>query len=94
MRHDSQHLEMIGVAEAGGSPQLKNVSFDFGRGARILVVGANGAGKSTLLSILGALAALVLHCASFSLICHEPREYHRHISRAFQSLKCSVAKAS
>eukprot|EP00435_Cladocopium_sp_Y103_P060175 s2340_g21.t4 len=38
---------------AGGSPQLKNVSFDFGRGARILVVGANGAGKSTLLSILG-----------------------------------------
>ncbi|CAE7230197.1 ABCI20 [Symbiodinium natans] len=38
---------------AGGSPQLKNVSFHFGRGARILVVGANGAGKSTLLSILG-----------------------------------------
>lgn len=40
--------------QAGGSPQLKNVSFHFGRGARILVVGANGAGKSTLLSILGA----------------------------------------
>merc|ERR1719463_755750 len=38
---------------AGGKPQLKNVTFDFGRGARILVVGANGAGKSTLLSILG-----------------------------------------
>jgi CCR4-NOT complex subunit CAF16 len=38
---------------AGGKPQLKNVSFSFNRGARILVVGANGAGKSTLLSILG-----------------------------------------
>lgn len=38
---------------AGGSPQLKEVSFGFRRGSRILVVGANGAGKSTLLSILG-----------------------------------------
>lgn len=38
---------------AGGSPQLKDCTFNFGRGARILVVGANGAGKSTLLSILG-----------------------------------------
>lgn len=38
---------------SGGSPQLKGVSFTYGRGARILVVGANGAGKSTLLSILG-----------------------------------------
>jgi CCR4-NOT complex subunit CAF16 len=38
---------------AGGKPQLKNVTFSFNRGARILVVGANGAGKSTLLSILG-----------------------------------------
>eukprot|EP00450_Noctiluca_scintillans_P040230 CAMPEP_0194479686 /NCGR_PEP_ID=MMETSP0253-20130528/2729_1 /TAXON_ID=2966 /ORGANISM="Noctiluca scintillans" /LENGTH=563 /DNA_ID=CAMNT_0039318953 /DNA_START=111 /DNA_END=1802 /DNA_ORIENTATION=+ len=38
---------------AGGRPQLKNMSFSFSRGARILVVGANGAGKSTLLSILG-----------------------------------------
>lgn len=45
--------ENLSYAYAGGSPQLKSVSFSFGRGARILVVGANGAGKSTLLSILG-----------------------------------------
>jgi CCR4-NOT complex subunit CAF16 len=38
---------------AGGKPELKDVTFSFNRGARILVVGANGAGKSTLLSILG-----------------------------------------
>ena len=37
----------------GGEPQLKEVCFSFGQGARILVVGTNGAGKSTLLSILG-----------------------------------------
>jgi CCR4-NOT complex subunit CAF16 len=37
----------------GGKPQLSDVTFSYGGGARILVVGANGAGKSTLLSILG-----------------------------------------
>mmetsp|Transcript_39513 Transcript_39513/g.114390 ORF Transcript_39513/g.114390 Transcript_39513/m.114390 type:complete len:557 (-) Transcript_39513:133-1803(-) len=41
-------------AYAAGLPHvLKDVSFDFGRGARILVVGANGACKSTVMSILG-----------------------------------------
>jgi len=43
----------LSYSYGGGNPQLKNVTFSFGRGARILVVGANGAGKSTLLSILG-----------------------------------------
>jgi CCR4-NOT complex subunit CAF16 len=43
----------LSYSYAGGSPQLKGVSFSFARGARILVVGANGAGKSTLMSILG-----------------------------------------
>jgi CCR4-NOT complex subunit CAF16 len=43
----------LSYAYGGGSPQLSDVSFSFGAGARILVVGANGAGKSTVLSVLG-----------------------------------------
>jgi len=38
---------------AGLPPCLKDMSFAFNRGARILVVGANGACKSTVMSILG-----------------------------------------
>jgi CCR4-NOT complex subunit CAF16 len=37
----------------GLPPVLKDMSFAFNRGARILVVGANGACKSTVMSILG-----------------------------------------
>lgn len=37
----------------GLPPVLKDMSFAFSRGARILVVGANGACKSTVMSILG-----------------------------------------
>jgi CCR4-NOT complex subunit CAF16 len=37
----------------GLPPCLKDLSFAFNRGARILVVGANGACKSTVMSILG-----------------------------------------
>jgi len=37
----------------GIPPCLKDMSFAFNRGARILVVGANGACKSTVMSILG-----------------------------------------
>merc|ERR1712032_1449088 len=37
----------------GLPPCLKDMSFAFNRGARILVVGANGACKSTVMSILG-----------------------------------------
>lgn len=37
----------------GLAPCLKDMSFAFNRGARILVVGANGACKSTVMSILG-----------------------------------------
>jgi len=37
----------------GLDPCLKDMSFAFNRGARILVVGANGACKSTVMSILG-----------------------------------------
>lgn len=44
----------LSYAYAAGLPNtLEDVSVSFGRGARILVVGANGACKSTLMSILG-----------------------------------------
>mmetsp|Transcript_27517 Transcript_27517/g.69097 ORF Transcript_27517/g.69097 Transcript_27517/m.69097 type:complete len:557 (+) Transcript_27517:47-1717(+) len=49
-------LDVTGLsyAYAAGLPNvLKDVTFSFGRGARILVVGANGACKSTVMSILG-----------------------------------------
>jgi CCR4-NOT complex subunit CAF16 len=46
-------VKCLNYAYDGGSPQLKDASFSFPQGARIIVVGANGAGKSTLLSILG-----------------------------------------
>lgn len=44
----------LSYAYAAGLPNvLHDVTFSFGRGARILVVGANGACKSTVMSILG-----------------------------------------
>jgi len=49
-------LDVTGLSYsyAPGLPKvLKDVNFSFGRGARILVVGANGACKSTVMSILG-----------------------------------------
>merc|ERR1719162_1519850 len=46
-------VRSLSYAYGGGSLQVKDVTFSFGVGARILVVGANGAGKSTVLSILG-----------------------------------------
>mmetsp|Transcript_42519 Transcript_42519/g.98459 ORF Transcript_42519/g.98459 Transcript_42519/m.98459 type:complete len:305 (+) Transcript_42519:2-916(+) len=53
---DGPVLDVTGLsyAYAAGLPKvLKDVTFSFGRGARILVVGANGACKSTVMSILG-----------------------------------------
>jgi len=53
---DGAVLDITGLsyAYAAGLPYvLKDVTFSFGRGARILVVGANGACKSTVMSILG-----------------------------------------
>jgi len=47
-------VKSLSYAYAAGLPHvLKDVTFSFGRGARILVVGANGACKSTVMSILG-----------------------------------------
>jgi len=39
----------------GGPPVFREVSFDLGRGERILVLGLNGAGKTSLLRILAGL---------------------------------------
>jgi len=53
---DGPTLDVTGLsyAYAAGLPNvLKDVTFNFDRGARILVVGANGACKSTVMSILG-----------------------------------------
>merc|ERR1719382_1753283 len=47
-------VQNLSYAYANGLPKiLKQVSFSFGQGARILVAGANGSSKSTLMSILG-----------------------------------------
>jgi CCR4-NOT complex subunit CAF16 len=53
--HDLSYTYGGGVhaSQGTGKAQLSNLSCQFDRGSRVLIVGANGAGKSTLLSILG-----------------------------------------
>jgi len=47
-------VQNLTYAYAAGLPKvLQDVTFSFGRGSRVLVVGANGACKSTVMSILG-----------------------------------------
>jgi ATPase subunit of ABC transporter with duplicated ATPase domains len=44
-----------GLAKAyGGPPVFRDVSFDLGRGERLLIMGLNGAGKTSLLRILAS----------------------------------------
>ncbi len=52
-------IEVAGLSKSyGGPPVFTDVSFDLGRGERLLVLGLNGAGKTSLLRILaGELAA-------------------------------------
>jgi len=46
-------LEVAGLAKGyGGPPVFSDVTFDVGRGERLLVLGLNGAGKTSLLRIL------------------------------------------
>jgi ATPase subunit of ABC transporter with duplicated ATPase domains len=50
-------LEADGLAKGyGGPPVFEDVSFDVGRGERLLVMGLNGAGKTSLLRILAGEA--------------------------------------
>jgi ATPase subunit of ABC transporter with duplicated ATPase domains len=51
-------LEAEGLSKGyGGPPVFEDVSFDVGRGERLLVLGLNGAGKTSLLRILAGVAA-------------------------------------
>ncbi|MDQ3469732.1 MAG: ATP-binding cassette domain-containing protein [Actinomycetota bacterium] len=46
-------IDVAGLAKSyGGPPVFQDVSFDLGRGERLLVLGLNGAGKTSLLRIL------------------------------------------
>ncbi len=46
-------IEVVGLAKSyAGPPVFTDVSFDLGRGERLLVLGLNGAGKTSLLRIL------------------------------------------
>jgi ATPase subunit of ABC transporter with duplicated ATPase domains len=46
-------LEVEGLAKGyGGPPVFEDITFDVGRGERLLVLGLNGAGKTSLLRIL------------------------------------------
>jgi ATPase subunit of ABC transporter with duplicated ATPase domains len=51
-------LRAQGLAQSyGGPPVFEDVSFDVGRGERLLIMGLNGAGKTSLLRILAGRAA-------------------------------------
>jgi ATPase subunit of ABC transporter with duplicated ATPase domains len=53
-------LRAQGLAQSyGGPPVFEDVSFDVGRGERLLIMGLNGAGKTSLLRILAGRAAPV-----------------------------------
>ena len=46
-------IDATGLSKGyGGPPVFEDVSFDLGRGERLLVLGLNGAGKTSLLRIL------------------------------------------
>ncbi len=51
-------IEAVGLTKAYGGPDIfADVSFDLGRGERLLVLGLNGAGKTSLLRILAGETA-------------------------------------
>ncbi len=56
-------LEVEALAKGyGGPPVFSDVSFDLGRGERLMVMGLNGAGKTTLLRVLAGEAEADAGC--------------------------------
>ena len=51
-RRDGHHRASACPRRYGGPPVFEDVTFDLGRGERLLVLGLNGAGKTSLLRIL------------------------------------------
>ena len=61
-------LEVDGLAKSYGGPDIfGDVSFDLGRGERLMVMGLNGAGKTTLLRILAGQSEPDLGTVGFGL---------------------------
>jgi ATPase subunit of ABC transporter with duplicated ATPase domains len=61
-------LEVDDLAKGYGGPQVfEDLTFDLGRGERLLVLGLNGAGKTSLLRILAGRAAADAGTVRFGL---------------------------
>jgi ATPase subunit of ABC transporter with duplicated ATPase domains len=50
-------VDAVTKGYGGGAPVFREVSFDLGRGERILILGLNGAGKTSLLRIIAGLTS-------------------------------------